>query len=151
MNSQVDFFYFFIGGAALLLSALGLWFVAVMPGIDRWSKRFFLSYFGVLLVSSVSVLVGIILQDYPVPSAAVYFLLILETLLLSLPLPMQTAYLLHCCGENLRESRLLRAAISLWVGYFVLLVSIPFIGGASMSRRITIIIAVPCIRLSLHR
>ena len=151
MNSWNDSFYYFITGASLLLSVMGLWFTALIPGIDRWSKRFFLSYFGVLLVSSVSVLVGIIVQDYPVPSAAVYFLLILETLLLSLSLPMQTAYLLHCCGENLRESRLLRAAISLWVGYFVLLVSIPFIGGASMSRRITIIIAVPCIRLSLHR
>lgn len=129
MNGWNDSFYYFITGASLLLSVMGLWFTALIPGIDRWSKRFFLSYFGVLLVSSVSVLVGIILQDYPVPGAAVYFLLILETLLLSLPLPMQTAYLLHCCGEKLRTCKLFRAAISLWVGYFVLLVSIPFIGG----------------------
>ena len=42
---------------------------------------------------------------------------------------MQTVYLLHCCGENLRANRLFRAAISMWVGYFVLLSSIPFIGG----------------------
>ena len=33
------------------------------------------------------------LRYYPVPRAAIYSLLLLETLLLSLPLPMQTAYL----------------------------------------------------------
>ena len=129
MNGGIDSFYYFITGAAMLLSVMGLWFTALIPGMDRWSKRFFLSYFSVLLISSVSVLVGILPRDYPVPSAAVYFILILETLLLSLPLPMQTAYLLHCCGEKLRSSGLLRAAIGMWAGYFVLLASAPFIGG----------------------
>lgn len=96
MNGLNDAFFYFITGASLLLSVIGLWFTALIPGIDRWGRRFFLGYFFVLLLSSISVLVGIVLRDYPVPRAAVYFLLILETLLLSLPLPMQTAYLLHC-------------------------------------------------------
>ena len=129
MNGWSDSFYYFITGAALLLSVMGLWFTVLVPGIDRWSKRFFQCFFTVLLLASVSVLIGIILRDYPVPGAAVYFLLISETLLLSLPLPMQTAYLLHCCGEKLRKSKLLHATIGLWAGYFILLASVPFIDG----------------------
>ena len=51
MNVCADFFYFFIIGAALLLSVLGLWFTAIIPGFDRWSKRFFMLYFIVLTVT----------------------------------------------------------------------------------------------------
>ena len=47
MSSWSDFFYVFIFGAALLLSALGMYFTAVIPGIDRWSKKFFFGYFTV--------------------------------------------------------------------------------------------------------
>ena len=43
----------------------------------------------------------------------------LENLLLSLPPPMLTVYLLHCCGENKRSSKLLHAVIGLWEVYFI--------------------------------
>jgi sensor histidine kinase YesM len=58
-----------------------------------------------------------------------YFLLVLESLLLSLPLPMLTVYLLHCCGENLPSSKLLHAVLGLWALSFILFVSAPFIDG----------------------
>ena len=80
MNNWIGAFYFFIIGASLLLSVMGLWFTILIPGIDRWSKRFFLVYFIVLLLSSLFVLIDLVLFYYPVPSAAIYFLLILETL-----------------------------------------------------------------------
>ena len=32
-------------GAALMLALLGLGVAVIMPGIDRWSKRFFMTYF----------------------------------------------------------------------------------------------------------
>jgi len=129
VNVWSDSFYYFITGAALLMSVIGLWFTTFIPGIDRWSKRFFLCFFTVILLSSVSVLIGIMLRDDLISNAAVYFLLILETLLLSLPMPMQTIYLLHCSNENLRTSKLLHVAIVLWAGYFILLACIPFIDG----------------------
>lgn len=122
MNDWIDFFYFFMDGAVLLLSVLGVWFTAVIPGIDRWGRRFFLSYFTVLLLSSVSVLAEVGLRYYPVPMAVIYASLFLETLLLSFPLPMQTAYLLHCCGEDIRSSKLLHAILGLWTVFFVLVV-----------------------------
>ena len=129
MNGRNDSFYYFITGVSLLLSVMGLWFTALIPGINRWSKRFFLSYFIVLLLSSVCVLVELVLRYYPVSWVAIWSLLLLETLLLSLPLPMQTAYLLRLCGENLRTSKLLRTVLGLWAVFFILLVSIPFIDG----------------------
>ena len=129
MNGSSDSFYYFITGASLLLSVMGLWFTALIPGIDRWSRRFFLCFFTILLLSGVCVLVELMLRDHPIPSGLVYFLLPLETLLLSLPPPMQTAYLLHLCGESLRESKLLRAVLGLWAVFFALLVSIPFVDG----------------------
>ena len=40
MTSWIDYFYVSVSGAALLLSAMGLWFTAVIPGTDRRSRRF---------------------------------------------------------------------------------------------------------------
>ena len=37
MNALSDIFYFSIVSAAMMLSVLGLWVTAVMPGLDRWS------------------------------------------------------------------------------------------------------------------
>lgn len=129
MNNWVEFLSFSIFGAALLLSAIGLWFTVVIPGIDRWSRRFFMSYFIVFLLCCLSTIVEVILQYYNAPRAVFVFLLLLESLLLSFPLLMLTVYLLHCCGENIRSSKLLHAVLVLWAVFAALLVSAPFIDG----------------------
>jgi hypothetical protein len=123
VNVWNDFFYYFIIGATLLLSALGLWFTAIMPGIDRWNKRFFRSFFIVLMLSVCTVLTDIALRANTAPSAVIRFMQVLECLLLALPLPMLTVSLLHCCKENMRESRLLQAVLGLWAVYFLLVIS----------------------------
>ena len=123
MNGWNDFFYYFIIGATLLLSMLGLWLTAIMPGVDRWNKRFFRSFFIVLILNDCTVLTDIVLRFYSAPSAAIRFMIIPECLLLALPLPMLTVLLLHCCGENMRESRLLQAMLGLWAVYFLLVIS----------------------------
>ena len=131
MSRLTEYFYFSVFTAAFLLSMMGLWFTAVIPGIDRWSKRFFLSYFTVFLLCCISTILEMLLYFSPVPIAVIYFVLILECLLLSMPLPMLTVYLLHCCGENLRANRLLRIVLGVWAVYLALLAFIPFIGGFS--------------------
>jgi len=123
VNGWGEFFYYFIIGASLLLCALGLWFTAIMPGIDRWSKRFFRAFFALLMLSVFVVLADIALRRYPVSSMAIRFVIVPECMLLSLPIPMLSAYLLHCCGESLSTGRLLRAVLGLWAVYSLLAAS----------------------------
>ena len=123
MNGWNDFFYYVIIGSTLLLSTLGLWFTAIMPGVDRWNRRFFRSFFLVLILSVCSVLTDIALRAASAPCAVIRFMQVLECLLLALPVPMMTVLLLHCCGENMRETRLLQAVPGLWAVYAVLATS----------------------------
>ena len=123
MNNWIDFFFFFIIGVTLLLSMMGLWLTGIMPGIDHWGKRFFKGYFFVHMLTALSSLASMVLCYFSAPSAMLKPLLVLECLLLALPLPMLTAYLLHCCEENLRTSKLFRAALVLWAVYFALVIS----------------------------
>ena len=151
MNSWIDFFYFFICGAALLLSVLALWFTIIMPGIDRWSKRFFLLFFTVLMLNCFSALLETVLLRYPVPIPPVIFLLVLESLFLALPLPMLTVYLLHCSGEDIRSSRLFRAVIVLWAVYLSWLWPPRSQAASAISRRTGSISAVLCTRFCCCR
>ena len=128
MTDLIDLFYVFISAAGLLISMMGQWLVAVMPGSERWSRRFFLRYFFALMLCCISSIIEAVLYYCPVPNAAIYFVLALECLLLSLPMPMMTAYLLHCCGEDVRKSRLFRTVLCLMAVYFILVAVGPFIG-----------------------
>ena len=119
-------FYNFITGAALLLSALGLWFTVIMPWNDRWSRRFFLSFFIALTLCGLLGVTELILIPYPLSIATINFLSFLGTMLISLSFPMLTVYLLHCCGESPRSSRLFHAVLGLWSVFLVLLATTLF-------------------------
>lgn len=73
------FLYTYLSGAALLLSMMGLWFTVIIPGIDRWSRRFFLSYFLIFMLCCLSGFLEMVFQSYIVPDTVFVFLLFLET------------------------------------------------------------------------
>ncbi|MBR1659684.1 MAG: histidine kinase, partial [Oscillospiraceae bacterium] len=75
---------------------------------------------------ALSGLADMVLYYSPAPSVTLKPALALESLLLLLPLPMLTVYLLHCCGENIRASMLLRVVLGLWAVCLVLLISLLF-------------------------
>ena len=127
MNGWIAALNFAITGAVLLLSVVGLWFTVIIPGIGRWSRRFFMGYFIIFLLCDLSCIAETALQYYRVPGTLFDFVLALENLLLSLPLPMLTVYLLHCSGENIRASKLLRAVLGLWAVYCILAASAAFL------------------------
>ena len=122
MNNWNDFIYYFIIGVTLILSVLGLRFIAVMPWIDLWNKRFFRTLFFVLIMKVCTTLTDSAMNCYLAPDAMIRLIQVPECLLITLPMPMLTVLLLHFCGENMRESRMFRAAITLWILYFVLVV-----------------------------
>ncbi|MBR1486150.1 MAG: histidine kinase [Synergistaceae bacterium] len=119
-------FIYFILGATLLLSVTGLWFTAIMPGIDRWSKRFFRSLFIVFILLNIVGFSDTITYSYPVPMWMMYLMIILETVLLSLAPLMMTAYLIHCCGEKVFSNKLFHAVLALWGIFIALLAISPF-------------------------
>ena len=129
MNAWIEPFGFALTGAALVLSMMGLWLTAVIPGLDRWSKRFFRNFFLIFLLCCLSGIVEVIFQSIIVPGAVFHLLLLLEDLLLSLPLPMLTVFLLHCCGESIRSSKLFYTVIGLLAVQYIIYASSAFIDG----------------------
>lgn len=118
---------FISAGSAEMLVLLGLAAAVIMPNSDRWSKRFFITFFSILVLYSTISIVDMILtlssSDMILPLKIIYYF---ETLLALILYPMLTAYLLHCCGESLIHSRLFRAAVILSVICFILMSFSPF-------------------------
>jgi len=124
MNGWTESLAFSIVGAALLLSLMGLWFTAILPGIDRWTRHFFICYFMVFMLCCLSGIVEILFQYHQAPETVFRFLLLLENLLLSLPVPMLTVYLLHTSNEDTHKNRLLYSALFLLgVQFLIILLS----------------------------
>ena len=124
MMDWSDFLYTQITSAALVASMLGLLLAAVMPGLDRWSRRFFLALFSLLVAfSAVGVAESVLYAGFqPVTGKKLFRILdYLASLLSSIHLLMLTVYLLHCCEERVRGSALFRVVTVLWAVFFILL------------------------------
>ena len=107
--------------AMLTLTVLGLGVSVFMPGMNRWNRRFFTALFTVLLLLMGAFLVDLIVYEFHDMALAEQIDVYFQYLLVSLPMPMFTGYLLHFCGEDLRKSTLFRLVIGLWGIYFILL------------------------------
>jgi len=100
---------------------LTLWITLIIPNPNQWNKRFFVAMFAIFVLCMIDFSVDLLVYDDPnmvlAAKIAVYF----EYLLLSIPMPMFTAYLLRTCGENWLKSPLFRTVVVLWIIYFILL------------------------------
>ncbi len=131
MSDWINYNYLWLSiiSATLMLSMIVIWFSAVIPGTDRWNRRFFQSYFIVFILCCLSSVTEIAFYHYHAPGIAIYIVMIAGSLLLSLPLLMLTVYLLHYCSESLLHSRLLKAVIALMVIYVMVLAGTLITGG----------------------
>ena len=66
---------------------------------------------------------------FPDPRTAIYFVWIFESIFLSLPCPMLTVYVLHCCSESMRKNKLLFVVIGLWAVFLILVIGGSLLGG----------------------
>ena len=123
MNGMAEQITFLGLGATLAMMALGLVSALVIPGIDRWNRRFFAAFFAVFLMSRIVYTVDVILYGMPGLESVEKAVWFLQSLLGSIPMPMFTFYLVHCYGENWRRSVLFRAVLTIW-GLYVLLLCI---------------------------
>ena len=128
MNDWLTLGAFMLSGAMFALTLLGLGVAAALPLTDRWSKRWFIVFFTILLIVIGVYFTDLIVyqrQDLAAVERAVAFS---EFLFTSALMIMPTPYLLHCCGEGLRKSRLFLAVCGLWGVFLTLLVASQFTG-----------------------
>ena len=113
-------------GAAIMLALLGLVVSVAMPASDRWNKRFFIAYFTVLVLYIGFCTADAFTYRRPDMKAAQTVIYYFETLFCTLLLPMLTAYILRCSGEDWLHSPVFRLAAALWGLCFVLVNLAPF-------------------------
>ncbi len=115
-----------VGGAMLLMMALGIAFSALMPAIDRWSRRYFITLFSVLLLSVAAFFTDAIIYMLPDVITAERIIVFFEFLTVSALMPMPTVLLLHWCREDIKSSALFRAVMALWCAFFFILIAAQF-------------------------
>ncbi|MBR1760508.1 MAG: histidine kinase [Schwartzia sp.] len=121
MNDWLDLLNFGVNSAMLALTALGVGIAAIMPGTDRWNQRFFMALFSAILLLLATAHLDVLTYKNPSMATAGKIAVYFEYLLLPLPMPMFTAYLLHTCGERWQRSAMFRAALAIFCFYFLLL------------------------------
>ena len=121
MTDWTELLAFSLIGAMLALTLTAMVIAVVMPGSDRWNRRFFTGLFATNMLCMVSVLIDYLTWENPGMAMAARISIYFECLFVSLPMPMFTAYMLHTCWERWQKSWLFRTAAVLWGIYFILL------------------------------
>ena len=128
MTNWIDIMNFGFVAAGMAVVLLGLLMAAASRHQERWSRRFFITLFALLLVYVAADLISQIslallgAEAALLSRAGIFF----ESLISSLLMPLLTLYLLHCVGEDWRKSPLFAAVGVLWLIYFALLVITQF-------------------------
>ena len=121
MNDWLDLLNFGLNSAMLALTALGVGGAAIMPGTDRWNRRFFMSLFASIMLCLAAAHLDVLVYKNPSLATAEKIAAYFEYLFLPLPMPIFTAYLLHTCGERWQRSAIFRAVLAIFGVYFLLL------------------------------
>lgn len=121
--------YCFAGGALVLLVLLGLAVAASMPGMDKWSRLFFICSFSILVLSIIIYFIDVFIYSDPGLAQAERIVSFVETFLPSVLMPLLAAYILHCCGENWRSSALFHTEFVFLSVLFILLCIAQFTEG----------------------
>ena len=125
----LDITAYAIGGAMLLMMLLGIVFSTLMPALDRWGRRYFVTLFSMLFLSVTVFFIDVLIYNIPGVVQAERVIVFFEFLTVSSLMPMPAVLLLHLCGEELKKSLLFRAIMALWVIFIVLLVAAQFTDG----------------------
>ena len=125
-SNTLRYAYFFVGGALLLLVLLELVASLAFPGLNKISKRFFISSFIVLALSIITYMIDLFVYTNPNLAWVERIVSFLETFLPSILMPFLTMYILLCSEENIRKSPSFYISLALCASLFVLLVVAQF-------------------------
>ena len=121
MNNLI-IFYLCMNSMLITIILIGLIISAIMPGIEKLSRKFFVSLFANLFFLITVVMIDTFLFQNPEMIIGDKIAIFFQYFFISIPLPMFTAYFLKICGENLQKNLIFRAAIVSWIIYFLLLI-----------------------------
>ena len=116
----LDLFGFTLIGAIIITMAFGIVLSASMPALDKWSKRYFIVLFSLMLMCSVSCFLALVFWYDPsmaVASRIVYFF---EDMFLMTPVFMPTIFILHYSGEKIKNSILFWLVTAVLGVFFVI-------------------------------
>ena len=122
-NSILDFV---LAGALLVMMASGIAFASAMPAHDRWNRRYFILLFSLFLLCTVTCFLALLFWEKPTMAAAERIVYLFEGLFFSTPVFMPTFFLLHDCGENIRNSALFKTVTALMGIYIGVLIATQF-------------------------
>ena len=126
MNGWIELPNLVMSSSALLMMLLGLFVTVIIPGVDRWSKRFFITFFAIIALCNATYLADMTFCMAPGRMLAERIAVFLESILAALLMPLLTVYLQHSCGEQWRGSALFRTVIGLMLVYLALLIVTQF-------------------------
>ena len=126
MMGLLDLIGFSLGGALIIIMALGVLLSVFMPALDRWSKRYFITLFTLMFLCSVICFLALIFWYDPSMAAESRIIYILEGVFLVTPVFMPTIFLLHYSGEKIKKSVLFWLVTSVLGVYSVILISAQF-------------------------
>lgn len=99
---------------AIMLGVMGMLITFIVWNTDKWWRYYCIFFFSAMILKSASSLISQISVIYwnnvPLETALNF----INALCSSAIIPMLTMYILHCCSEALRSSRLLRVILILW-------------------------------------
>ena len=122
----LDLLGFSFAGAMIVLMALGIVLSAIIPTLDKWNKRYFITLFTLLLLCAVSCFFALVFWYDPTKALAAKVVYVFEDIFLSTVVFMPTLLLLHSCGENIKRSSLFKIVLALMSAYFIIVIVAQF-------------------------
>lgn len=126
MIDWINILSYSVCGAMLMLMTFGIALSAFMPTLDSWSRRYLVTLFALLWASVFVLFLDTIFYIYPDMADLERLLCFLQFLFLSTFMFMPTVFLIHCCGEKLKESLLFRVVMALWGVSLLILIAAQF-------------------------
>ncbi|MBQ7504780.1 MAG: histidine kinase [Ruminococcus sp.] len=111
---------FALGGAMLVMMALGIVFSFFMPALDRWNKRYFVTLFSMLFLCVLSCFLAEVFWYDPTMAVTQRFIYFFESIFFSAPMFMPTILLLNRCGESAKHNTLFTVVAELLGIYFAM-------------------------------
>lgn len=121
-----DILYFALSGAILVTMAFGVVLAYLVPSLDKWNKRYFITLFSLLFFCAVTCFLALIFYDDPTKATTERVIYFFESLFIAVPIFMPTIFLLHCSHEKVKRNLLFSAMTVLLGAYFAFLIVAQF-------------------------